>query len=121
MLDQINGMPITIDAIDSIPIGCGFSDSQIMAARNHSISQTGGLSKTLTLKLESKIMFTTNIDTKDRLINGQIGLVKYFKFLGEKVDIIYIKFDDINTSKRLIQTDNLSTIPVIIFWHFLII
>ena len=27
MLDQINGMSITIDAIDSIPIGCGFSDT----------------------------------------------------------------------------------------------
>ena len=45
MLDQINGMPITTDAIDSIPIGCGFSDNQIMAARNCCISQTGGLSK----------------------------------------------------------------------------
>ena len=52
MLDQVNGMPITIDAIDSIPIGCGFSDSQNMAARNHSISQSGDLSKTSTLKLD---------------------------------------------------------------------
>ena len=55
MLYQINGMPITIDAIDSIPTGCRVSDSQVMAARNCSISQTGGLSKTVTLKLESKL------------------------------------------------------------------
>ena len=79
-----------------------------MAARNRSISQTGGLSKTLTLKLESKIMLTTNIDITDHLINGQIGVFKYFKFLGDKVDIIYMKFDDINAGKRLIQADNLS-------------
>ena len=40
MLDQINGRTITIDTIDSIPIDCGCSDSQIMAARNRSTSQT---------------------------------------------------------------------------------
>ena len=59
MLDQINGMPITIDAIDSIPIGCAL-DSEIMVARNRSISQTGGLSKSLTLKTGIKIILTTN-------------------------------------------------------------
>ena len=47
MLDQINVMPVTIDAIDSIPMCCGFSDSPTIAARNHSIWQTGGLSKTI--------------------------------------------------------------------------
>ena len=60
-----------------------------MAARNHSI------------------MLTTNIDITDSLINGQVGVVKYFKFLGDKVEITYIKFDDINAGKKLIQTDNL--------------
>ena len=79
-----------------------------MAARNRSISQTGGLSKTLTLKLESKIMLTTNIDITDHLINGQIGVFKYFKFLMDKVDIRYIKFDAGKICKRLIQADNLS-------------
>ena len=61
-------MLITIDTIGSTPIGCGFSDSQIMAARNWSISQTGDLSKTLLLKLGLKIMLSTNIDITDRLI-----------------------------------------------------
>ena len=41
-------------------------------------------------------MLTTNIDITVCLSNGQIGVVKYFKFLEDKVDIIYIKFDDIN-------------------------
>ena len=45
-----------------------------MAAGNRSISQKGTLAKTLTLKLESKIM--------------------------DKVDIIYITFDDINVGKK---------------------
>ena len=75
MLDRINGMSITIDAI---PIDCGFSDSQIMAPRNCSISQTGGLSKTLTLTLKSKIILTTNINITDRLTNGQMWVFQYF-------------------------------------------
>ena len=52
MTDQINGIAITIDVIDSILIRSRFSDSQIIAARSRNISQTGSLPKTLTLKLE---------------------------------------------------------------------
>ena len=77
-----------------------------MAARNLCISQTGGLSKTSTLKMESKIILTKNIGITDPLINGQIGVVKYFEFLGDKVDILCIKLDGKNTGKKLIQTDN---------------
>ena len=88
MLDQINGKLITIDAIDSIHIGCGFSDSQITAAGNRNISQKGALPKTLTLKLESKNMLTTNIDITDHLINRQIEAVKYLNFLWIKL-ILY--------------------------------
>ena len=52
-------------------------------------------------------MLTTNINITDCLVNGQIIVVDYFKFLGDKVDIIYIKFDNINAGKKLIQPDNL--------------
>ena len=85
MLDLINDLPITTDATDSIRIGCEFSDGQIMGARNRSISQTGGLSKTLTLKLELESMLTTNIDRTAHHIKGKIAVVKYFKFLGIKL------------------------------------
>ena len=59
-----------------------------MAAGNRSISQKGALAKTLTLKLESKNMVTTNIDITDHLINTQIETVKYLKFLWIKL-ILY--------------------------------
>ena len=98
MPDQLSGLPITINPTNSTPICYVFSDSQIMAARNYSIYQTGGLSKTLTLKLEANVM-PTNINITDSLINGQIGVVKYLKFLGDKVDTIYVKFIDINAGK----------------------
>ena len=55
MLNQINSLSITIDIIDSIFIGCRFSDSQIVAARNQIVYQTGGLSKTLTQKWNQKL------------------------------------------------------------------
>ena len=45
-------------------------------------------------------MLATNIDITDRLINGQIGVAKQFEFIGDKVDIIYIKSDNINAGKR---------------------
>ena len=59
-----------------------------MAAGNRSISQKGTLAKTLTLKLESKNMLTTNIDITSHLINRQIEAVKYLKFLWIKL-ILY--------------------------------
>ena len=53
-------------------------------------------------------MLITNIDITDLLISGQVGVVKYFKFLLGKVDIICKSFDDINADKRLRETDSLS-------------
>lgn len=90
MLDQIDGLLTTIDAIDSISICCEFSDSQIMATKNDTISPAGGSVKTATLKLDSKVMFSSNNDIIDHLINGQTGVVKHFQFLGKKADITYI-------------------------------
>ena len=43
--------------------------NQIMVAINRSISETGHLSKTITLRLELKIMLITNIGITDHLIN----------------------------------------------------
>ena len=53
-------------------------------------------------------MLTTYIDITDGLFNGQIGVGKYFKYLGDKVDIIYIKCNDINAGKKVIQAGNCS-------------
>ena len=66
MLDQINGMPVTIDVTNSIHIGCRFSDSQIMAARNRSISQTN-LYLTGTFKKDTKKANTETLHEFDRL------------------------------------------------------
>ena len=39
-------------------------------------------------------MITANIDIPNRLISGQLGTVKHFKFEHGKVTTIYLKLDD---------------------------
>ena len=84
MLNQLAGLPIEIDAIDIVLSNYGFTESDIIAAQNRKPSDTGGLVKCLTLKLEAKAMLTVNIDVQDRLINGQIGVENTLKSLRIK-------------------------------------
>ena len=37
--------------------------------------ETGGLAHKLTIKLQAKVMLTSNIDVFDKLCNGQIGTI----------------------------------------------
>ena len=53
--------------------------SDIIATQNCKPSDTGGLVKCLKLKLETKVMLIVNLDVQDRLINGQIGVVKHLE------------------------------------------
>ena len=47
-------------------------------------------------------MLTVNRDIQDRLIIGQIGVVKHLKIIKNKVSIISIKTDDSEVGKKLI-------------------
>ena len=81
MLNKLPDDLVAIHAIDTIPANSGFVQSQILAAQNRKQSESGGLARLLTLKLESKVMLTVKIDTQERLINGQMGVVKYFEIV----------------------------------------
>ena len=94
MLNQLAGLPIEIETRDIVPSNCGFTESDIIAAQNHKSSDTGGLVKCLKLKLEAKALLTVNLEVQDRLINGQIGVVKHFEIIENEISIIYIKFDN---------------------------
>ena len=65
MLNKLLGALVAIPAIDTIPSNCGFTQCQIMAAQNRKQSETGGLARLLTLKLESKVLLTVNIDVQE--------------------------------------------------------
>ena len=45
-------------------------------------------------------MLTVNRDVQDRLINGQIGVVKHIKIIENKVSIKYTKFNDPDAGKN---------------------
>ena len=110
MLNQLASLPIEIETIDIEPSNCGFTESDIIAAQNRKPSDTCGLVKCLKLKLQAKVMLTVNLDVQDRLINGQIGVVKHPEFIENKVSFIYIKFDDPDAGKKLITKNSTARI-----------
>ena len=83
--------------------------SDISAARNRKHTETGGLPLTLQLKLEARVMLAVNIDISYKLINGQMGTVKYFKYdKNNTISKIYVKFDDENAGKNMTASDRLA-------------
>ena len=68
--------------------------------------KTGGLAYTLKLKLNTKVMLTSNIDVTDKLNNGQMGRVYSFKFdLNGNIVKIYLKMDDETAGLRAMNSD----------------
>ena len=51
-------------------------------------------------------MLTINIDLQDRLVNGQLGTIKYINFdMYSNFTKVYIKFDDCKAGLKKINTD----------------
>ena len=92
MLDNLSSPLISAHAEDEIPRKC--SNADIADARNRSQSETGGLALLLHLKIGARVIITVNIDIPNRLINGQLGIVKHFKFEQGRVTTIYLKLHD---------------------------
>lgn len=44
---------------------------------NHNQNKTGGLAGVLDINFEARIMLTLNVHLYDRLVNGQLGVVKH--------------------------------------------
>ena len=57
------------------------------------MTETGGLAYSLKLKINARVMLTTNINIQDRLINGQIGTVKHIEIKENEVKTIYLELD----------------------------
>ena len=93
LLNSINSERYSITAIDSIPKNV--APSKIEKVLNRSQSETGGLAGTVELKVSARVMFTVNVNLEDRLVNCQLGTVKYFKKdQNGNVLKIYVAFDD---------------------------
>ena len=81
---HIPGKLITIPAKDEVPKNSKISD--VREAQNRKISETGGLASILELKINARVMLTTNINIEDRLISGQIGNVKHTEVRDKELD-----------------------------------
>ena len=78
MLDNLSNNLIFIFAENEIPKNCSKAD--IVEARNRRHSETAGLALLLRLKIYVRVMISANVDIPNRLINGNVGIVKQLKF-----------------------------------------
>ena len=53
-------------------------------------------------------MLTSNVNLEDRLVNGLVGKLMTFKFIGSDVNVIHIKFNDGNAGKVTKHQDHLA-------------
>ena len=72
----------------------------------HKQSKTGGLAKTVQIKLNAQVMLTVNIDLQDNLVNGQLGTIKHIS-IDTKCNVtkMYIKLDDSKAGLRKTNKD----------------
>ena len=105
MLNRIDNPSVLLEASDQIPQGVpNYVYDKIL---NLSQWKTGGLAYKLVLKIGARVMLTSNIDVKDKLINGQIGTVINFLFHNNALKTIYVKFDEETAGIEKRRNDNI--------------
>ena len=81
------------------------SDRKLENVQNRKLSETGNIANILKLKVDAQVMLLSNIDIEDRLVNGLVGQVKYFKIVNGEVKVIYVKSDDATAGRNLMHSD----------------
>ena len=77
MLSNVANPLCVINAIDILPKN--IQQSVINKVLNRNQMETGGLARILELKVNARVMLTSNIDVLDKRSNGQIGTVFHIK------------------------------------------
>ena len=102
-LEELPGSLYILRAKDQYPTNVRKQDIDRVLARGR--SETGGLDYEIHIKEGARVMLTTNICIADRLINGQMGTVVRLHVNETGVPtLVYIKFDDANAGKDLINS-----------------
>ena len=102
-LEQLRTPLYRLKAIDQYPQNVSKKDIDRVLARGR--SETGGLDSEILIKVNARVMITTNINISDRLINGQMGTVTKVAInpSTNRPSVIYIKFDDSQAGVNAIQ------------------
>ena len=103
MLSSLEESLFIINSVDVMPKNV--PASMLNKVLNRSQMDTGGLAKILQVKINARVMLTSNIDVPDKLSNGQIGTVFYVKVDCFCIKKIYIKFDDETAGLKKIGTN----------------
>ena len=98
---------VSIYVIDQLPKGVTLFDKELISLRARKPTDTGNLSSQLELKIVAIVMLIDNIDISDRLINGQIGVVKYIEPDAGKITEIYVSFYDNQARLMALSHDDL--------------
>lgn len=61
------------------------------------------------MKVNSRVIVTTNVDLSDRVIDGQRGTMKYFAIDRNEVETIYVAFNDISAGQKRINGNDIIT------------
>jgi len=108
MLNKLSEPVINIMAIDEMPQHFNLQESAMRNLETAKLNDTGGLISKLLIKIGARVMITKNIDLEDRLINGQIGTVKYFKYRNNRIVKIYVKLSDERAGVKATNSDSTS-------------
>ena len=102
MLDPLPGAEYMTSAVEKMPDN--ISDAILEKICSLSQMKTGGLALKLTIKLQAKVMLTSNIDVSDKPCNGQIGTMHHLKQDNNgNVTTIYLKMDDESANLQAIR------------------
>lgn len=99
-LGLLESQLICIDAIDEVPKDIILSGSQINAIKQWKISESGNLASQLKIKIGAQVTLISNLDIEERLLDGQVGTVTQFKYINNKLSLVYVKFN--NDSEELV-------------------
>ena len=108
MLEQLDTQLVEILAIDEFPKEAEISNVDLDWVKTAKLSDTGGLTYKLEVKVGARVMITKNIDISDKLINGQVGKISFIKYRTNNVVAIYISLDDNSAGLKSKQTDAIS-------------
>ena len=95
---------ILIDAVDEIPKDIVLSQSKIDAIKQRRMSETENLESQWKFKIGTQVILTSNLDIYDRLVNGLAGTVKQMKYKNNEVSVVYVKFNDNNAGRQVMQS-----------------
>ena len=115
-LKLLPGREFTNIATDSKKDGCTHLANVKMPTNPH---QTGNLLKVLTVKINARVMITTNIDVNNRLTNGAMGTVTNVVIDQKtgKMNIILVAFDSEHVGQEtrytsVYNTRNQNAVPI---------